>query len=134
MRKAVLALVVAAFAASAVPSFARQAPTMNDRQLATRALTDSDLEKYIAILAKVTQANKDRKGDMSQAALQTMQAKKAEACSAQGWTTLDYGVVDSRLTTALTHLKMPNVPVPDSKKADVEIARTFQGKIAAAKK
>lgn len=111
-----------------------QVPTMKDQQLVSRVLTDADMEKYVAILARVTQANKERKGATSPAAMQEVTAKKAKACEEQGWTTLDYGVVDARVTTAQMHLKMPNTPVPDSKKADVEIAKKFQDRIAAAKK
>jgi hypothetical protein len=134
MRKRFLALVILPCMAVTGPASGGQAPAMKDPQIASRALTTADLEKYVAILAKVTQANKDRKGDMSQAALQVMSAKKAKACEEQGWTTLDYGVVDARMTAAQMHLKMTGVPVPDSKKGDVEIAKRFQDKIAAAKK
>ncbi len=134
MAKRFLALVLLAGMAVTGPASAGQVPAMKDPQIASRALTTADLEKYVAILTRVTQANKERKGDMSQAAMQVMNAKKAKACEEHGWTSLDYGVVDARVATAQMHLKMANVPVPASKKADVDIARQFQDKIAAAKK
>lgn len=116
------------------PSLSAQGPAMKDPSIARRALTDADLEKYVAVLARVTQANRERKGATTPAAMQEVNAEKAKACEAHGWSTLDYGVVDARMTTAQMHLRMPSIPVPDDKKADVAIAKKFASRLAAARK
>jgi hypothetical protein len=129
-----LSLVVSLIAFASSPASA-QAPKMNDRTLASRPFTDADLEKYVAILAKVTQAHRERGGSMTAAVMKEMQAKKEKACADHGWTSLDYGVVDARMMVALQHMQMEKtVPVPARKKADVEIARKFKQRIDAAKK
>jgi hypothetical protein len=111
-----------------------QTPGVTDSPLGRRALTDADLEKYIAVLTRVTQANKARTGRMTPAVLEAMNAAKATACEEQGWTTLDYSAVDTRMMTAQMYLKMPALPVAEDKKADVAIAKKFQERIEAARK
>ena len=54
---------------------------------------------------------------------------------ALGWGTLDYGVVNARVTTALLALRMEKqAPVPADRKADVELVRKWKDKIDQAKK
>jgi hypothetical protein len=134
MGRRFLALLMLACVGLASPVSGGQAPAMTDPQIGSRALTDADLEKYVAILARVTQANKERKGVMSEATLKEVNDKKAQACREQGWTTLDYAAVDARMMTAQLQLKLTGLPVPEGKVADVAIARKFLEKITAAQK
>ncbi|HEX9638664.1 MAG TPA: hypothetical protein VGB99_14095, partial [Acidobacteriota bacterium] len=99
------------------------------------ALTDADLEKYVDISAKVRAVAHGLKGDSSPAAAQKFQQATAAACAPHDWSTLDYGVVNARVTVALQHLKMEKtVPVPAEKKAEVELVRKWKEQIDAARK
>jgi len=108
---------------------------MRDPSLGSRALTDADLEKYVDIIAKVRPVARGLKGDTSPAAAQKIQQATAAACAPHDWSTLDYGVVNARVTVALQHLKMEKtVPVPAEKKAEVELVRKWKEQIDAARK
>jgi hypothetical protein len=108
---------------------------LKDPKIGSRPLTDIDMEKYVAILTEVTKAQRQIKDLSSPAGLQQLREATAKACEPHGWGTLDYGVVNARLTTAQQHIKMEkSVPVPADKAADVALARKFAEKIAAAKK
>ncbi len=106
-----------------------------DPKIASRPLDDADMVKYVAILGELTKARKQIRGISTPAGGQQLQAAKAKACESQGWGTLDYSVVDSRIVVAQQHIKMEKTtPVPADKAADVALARKWADRIAAAKK
>jgi len=126
MRFAVLALLLGL----ASPAAAQ----LRDPMIGSRALTDADLEKYVAITAELTGAKAGIAAISSPEGMQQLRAATIKAVEKQGWGTLDYGVVDARMTAAFQHIRMEaTVPVPLEKKADVELARKWKARIDAAK-
>lgn len=106
-----------------------------DVQLASRALTDADLTKYVVVLTEVTKARKGIPSISSPAGMTALREATSKAADTQGWASGDYSVVGARMTVAEQHVKMEkNVPVPESKKADVDLFKRWQQKIAAARK
>lgn len=127
---------MAAFAtiACVLASHAVHAQQLRDPKIASRALDDKDMTKYVAILGELTKVRKGIKSISSPAGMQEFQAK-VKACDAHGWGTLDYSAVDLRMMTAQQHIKMEKtVPVPADKAADVALAKKWADRIAAAKK
>jgi hypothetical protein len=107
---------------------------LKDPAIGSRALTDVDMTKYVAILGEVTAAIRGIKEPSSMAGLQQIRAATIEACEKQGWGNLDYGVVDARVKAALQHIRMEaTVPVPADKKALVELVRAWKARIDSAK-
>jgi hypothetical protein len=103
--------------------------------LASRPLTDADMEKYVAILTEVRKVQKTLKNPSSPEGLSALRAATAKAAEPHDWGTTDYAVVDSRMKVAEQHVKMEkSVPVPAEKKADVDLFRKWQPKILAARK
>jgi hypothetical protein len=134
MRQAACRAAVVA-AAVWVTVLAQAAPQLKDPKIASRALTDADMEKYVAILGEVKKAQKGIAAISSPAGMEAQRQATARACDAQGWGTLDYGVVDARVKTAQQHIRMEKTtPVPASKAADVALVRAWAAKIAEAGK
>ncbi len=117
-------------AAVAVPLPAQ----LNDPSIGSRVLTDADMTKYVAIVAEVASARRGIKEPSSVAGMQEVRSATVKATEKQGWGSLDYGVVDARVKTALQHLRMEaTVPVPPGKKADVELVRKWKTRIEQAR-
>jgi hypothetical protein len=128
MRSAILGLLLGL----AIPAGA--AAQLRDPTIGSRALTDADMEKYVAISAELTEAKAGIREPSSAEGMAALRAATVKAAERQGWGTLDYGVVDARMTAAFQHIRMEaTVPVPAEKKADVELARKWKAKIDAAK-
>jgi hypothetical protein len=110
------------------------AAQLKDPTIGSRALTDADLEKYVAITAELTEAKAGIPALSSPEGMAALRAATVKAAERQGWGTLDYGVVDARMTAAFQHIRMEaTVPVPANKQADVALARKWKAKIDAAK-
>jgi hypothetical protein len=108
---------------------------LKDLDIGSRVLTDADMEKYVAVTREVTKVTRALKGDTSPGAVQKIQQATRSASEPLGWGTLDYSVVNARVTTALLALRMEKqTPVPADKKADVELVRKWKDKIDQAKK
>jgi hypothetical protein len=130
-----LSLVVGAVLVLAFAFPVDSAAQLRDPKIGSRPLTDADMEKYVAILTEVTKARRQIKEVSTPAGMQKIRAATAQACEAHGWGTLDYGVVDARITAAQQHIKMEKtVPIPAEKAADVALARKWADKISAARK
>ena len=127
----VAAAVVTLLAAGAAGAAAQ----LKDPTIGSRALTNADLQKHVAITNEVALARKGIKEISSPAGIQQVRAVTVAACARQGWGSLDYGVVNARVTAALLHIFMEaTVPVPADKKAEVELVRKWKPRIEAAKR
>lgn len=106
-----------------------------DIQLASRVLTDADMEKYVGILTELRQARTGIPSISSPAGMTAIREATVKAAGTRGWGSGDFSVVDARMKTAEQHIKMEKtVPVPPSKKADVELFRKWLPKVTEARK
>ncbi len=124
-----------ALASLLLAAMATSAPAqLKDPTIGSRVLTDADMTKYVAIVGEVATALRGIKEPSSPAGLQQIRAATLTACEKQGWGSLDYGVVDARVKTALQHIKMEaTIPVPSGKAADVALVRKWKARIDQAK-
>jgi hypothetical protein len=131
MRRITAMAALLTLALAAAPDAA--AAQLRDLTIGSRALTDADLEKYVAITRELAVAKKGIPALSSPAGLAAFRDSTAKAADRHGWGSMDSSVVDARLNAALMHLRMPNVPVPADKRADVDLARKWKAKIDDAK-
>ena len=88
---------VAALLAQPLIAFAQ----LKDPKIASRALTDADMEKYVAITIEVKKAQKQAGKEISTpAGMQKVREATIKAAEPHGWGSLDYSVVDARVTVA----------------------------------
>jgi methylthioribose-1-phosphate isomerase len=116
---AVLGCVLALAAAAAAQT--PQEEAARAQALAKRALTDADIEKYIAVRTDITRLGTPRN---TAAELQKYAADCKKIRSRHGITDAEYSVLLGRIMTAQNIIRMEKqVPAPGDKKADVEIVR-----------
>lgn len=107
---------------------------LRDLMIGSRALTDADMEKLVAVTREVAIARQKIPAISSQEGIAQLRAATVKAADKQGWGPLDYTVVGQRINVALMHLKMEATqPVPPEKKADVEQARKWKDRLQEAK-
>jgi hypothetical protein len=107
---------------------------LRDATLATRALTDADMEKLVAITRELAVARKDIPAISSPEGIAQLRTATVKATEKQGWGSLDFAVVDQRVKVALQHIKMEaSSPVPAEKKAEVDLVRKWKQRLEEAK-
>lgn len=132
MRRALVGAVIGLALLVSAPALSAQ---FKDIQLASRVLTDADIEKYVGILAEVRKAQRSIPSISSPAGMEAQRAATVKASEARGWGSGDYGAVDARMRVAEQHIRMEKTtPVPAAKQADVELFRKWQQKVAEARK
>jgi hypothetical protein len=123
-----------AFVALLILAASSAGAQLRDLTIGSRALTDGDMEKLVAITREVAIARQGIPSISSAEGAKQVRAAVVTAAEKQGWGSLDFSVVDSRIKAALMHIRMEaTTPVPPEKKADVELARLWKERLEEAK-